>query len=179
MSETSIGSAPMGQASHEPGPSRQVAGTIEQGKEQVRDQIDERTTQAGREVRKFAQALRRSGSELQDESNGASMNRVASGIADRLDRFGGYLEGARGDDLLRDGERFARERPWLVAGAAAIVGFTASRLVKASSERRFGSESNGTSSLRSASWDPAETVAMRRSESEWVQPSTAVSHSAS
>ena len=99
------------------------------------------------------------------------MKRAASGVAERLERFGGYLEGAKGDDLLRDGERFARERPWLVAGAAALVGFTASRLLKASSERRYVSESNGADTLRDRPWHPEETAAMPRATSQWAEPS--------
>jgi hypothetical protein len=178
MSDTSIGSAPIGQASHGSS-SLQPSRTIEEGKREVRHQIDDRTTQAGREVRSFAQALRRSGSELQGEAGGTSMSRVTSGVADRLERFGGYLEGAKGDDLLRDGERFARERPWLVAGAAALVGFTASRLMKASSERRYDSDRNGGGSRPGSSWDRTETAGMHGSESDWIEPSTVVTGSAS
>lgn len=45
--------------------------------------------------------------------------------------------------MLQDVERFARERPWLVAGAAAAAGLIASRFLKASSERRFTQASLG------------------------------------
>jgi ElaB/YqjD/DUF883 family membrane-anchored ribosome-binding protein len=175
MSETSIGSAPLGQSSQQ---RHDVGQGADRGR--LRDQIDERTTQAGREVRSFAEALRRSGSELRPESGGDGANRLAHGVADRLERFGGYLESARGDDLLRDGERFARERPWLVAGTAAVVGFAASRLIKASSEKRYGGQGNGGASLRGPSWPSADTVEMGRSgEFEPVEPAQVGSATAS
>ena len=49
-----------------------------------------------------------------------------------------------GDQLLRDAEEFARRRPWMVAGMGLVAGLAASRFLKASSERRYGSfGSNG------------------------------------
>jgi ElaB/YqjD/DUF883 family membrane-anchored ribosome-binding protein len=111
----------------------------ERGREELRSQLDERTTQVGQQARSFAGALRKSGNELQGQNgDSAPAARVASGVADRIERAGGYLEQARGEDILRDAERFARQRPWLVAGVAAAAGFAASRFLKASSERRYG-----------------------------------------
>lgn len=174
MSDTTIGEAPMGRGTESQSPMQQASDLKEKGKGQVREQIDQRTTQAGEQVRSFADVLRRSGSELEGETGSGSVNRAASGVADRLERVGGYLEGAKGDDLLRDAERFARERPWLVAGAAAAVGFAASRLLKASSESRYGT--NGDS-MRGTSWSPP-SYDTRRSQSEQVEPATVVSGSA-
>jgi ElaB/YqjD/DUF883 family membrane-anchored ribosome-binding protein len=153
VSDTSISSAPTSTSSEGRSQSltQQGAEMKHQGKAQLREQVDQRTTQAGEQVKSFAHTLRRTGSELEGESGGENVNRVVSGVADRLERLGGYLEGARGDDLLRDGERIARERPWLVAGAAAAVGFTLSRLLKASSESRY--EGNGSRSLQGSSWN--------------------------
>jgi ElaB/YqjD/DUF883 family membrane-anchored ribosome-binding protein len=116
----------------------------EKGREELRAQLDERTTQVGQQARSLASALRKSGSELQAENGGAaSAARVTTAVADRIEQAGGYLEQARGDDLLRDAERFARQRPWLVAGMAAAAGFAASRFLKASSERRYGVHGQG------------------------------------
>ena len=131
----------------------------DEGTEKVRSELDERTTEMGNQARAFAQSLRRAGNESQ--SNDVA-SRVAVGAADRLERAGEYLERARGDDLLRDAERFARERPWVVAGVAAAVGFAASRLLKASSERRYETWNSGAyePAYRSEprQWDPAEAV---------------------
>lgn len=116
----------------------------EQGREQLRHQLDDRTTQAGQQARSLAEALRKSGSELESGGGAAGAARVASSAADKLERVGGYLERSQGETMLRDAEQFTRQRPWLVAGAAAVAGFLASRVLKASSERRY--ESAATSS---------------------------------
>ena len=111
----------------------------EKGREEISSQLDERTTQVGQQARKFADVLRRSSTEMQGQNGGAEpAARISTAVADRIERAGGYLDEARGDDLLRDAERFARERPWVVAGVAAAAGFAASRFLKASSERRSG-----------------------------------------
>ena len=124
----------------------------DEGGEQLRSQFDQRTNQVGQQARTLAGSLRRTGNELETREDSGMAAKVATGVADRLDRMGGYLEGARGDDLLRDAERFARQRPWLVAGTAAAAGFAVSRLLKASSERRYeGSSGNGAHERRSLS----------------------------
>lgn len=170
MSEIRMGTAQPGQSAQSESLSEQGSRAVENGTMQLRNQIDQRTTRAGHEVRSLAGALRRSGSELEGEAGGGSMTRITSGVADRLDRVGGYLEQAKGDDLLRDAERFARKQPWLVAGAAALAGFTASRLLKASSERRYDmQQSNGGRSPVGSSWDSAPTAEISRSE--WAEPS--------
>ena len=109
----------------------------EQGSARLRDQFDQRSTQAGSQVRSLAEALRRSGTELGDEGNG-SASQLTKQAADRIERVGGYLEQKSGDDLMQDLERFARHRPWILAGLGMVAGLAAARFVKASSERRYG-----------------------------------------
>jgi ElaB/YqjD/DUF883 family membrane-anchored ribosome-binding protein len=114
----------------------------EQGSARLRDQFDQRSAQAGSQVRSLADALRRSGDELSNEgSSGASeMTRQA---ADRIEQVGSYLEQKRGEELMRDIESFAQRRPWMIAGLGMLVGVVAARFVKASSERRH-SEHGGS-----------------------------------
>ncbi len=114
-----------------------------EGRQSLRQQLDRRTTEVGEQARTLAETLRKTGGELESQQGDGAASRVAVGVADRLERAGGYLEAARGEDLLRDAERFARQRPWVVAGAAAVAGFAASRLLKASSERRYSAYGNG------------------------------------
>jgi hypothetical protein len=111
-----------------------------EGAGSLRYQIDERTNQLGSQTRSAAQALRRSGETMRDEGNTGAAQ-VAESLAEKMEAAGGYLERVSGDDLVRDLERFARSRPWLLAAGAAAAGLLASRFVKASSERRY--ESNG------------------------------------
>ena len=116
---------------------------MQKGGRELRMQVDERTTQAGQQARALARALRKSGTELQTQPTSAQAAKVTSGIAERLERAGSYLENVRGEDLLRDAEQFARRMPWVVAGASAVAGFVASRFLKASSENRYDQHYGG------------------------------------
>jgi hypothetical protein len=84
-----------------------------------------------------------------------------STAADRLEQLGGYLERVDGRSMLDDVERFARTRPWVVAGVAAAAGFAASRVLRASSESRYD-RSYGTRSS-SGQWAGEQWS----SEPEW------------
>jgi ElaB/YqjD/DUF883 family membrane-anchored ribosome-binding protein len=107
----------------------------EQGSARLRDQLDERSTKMGSQVRSLATALRRSGNDLSDEGNG-NASQLTTQAADRLERVGSYLEQKSGGELMRDVEKFARRRPWLLAGLGMAAGLAAARFVKASSEQR-------------------------------------------
>jgi ElaB/YqjD/DUF883 family membrane-anchored ribosome-binding protein len=170
MSDTAVGGSGRGETSG--GISDTVADqatrTMEQGKSQLSEQLDERTTQVGRQLSSLGQALRRSSSNLQAEgTNGAGVQRVVTTVADRVEQAGSYLERASGHELVDGAERFARRQPWLVAGVAAAVGMAASRLLKASSERRYETSTSSTA------WKPA---AVRdggdRVETATLQPSS-------
>lgn len=108
----------------------------EQGTTRLRDQFDQRSSEAGAQVRTLAEALRRSGNDLRNQgnSNGAQL---AGQAADRIERLGTYLEQKRGDELVRDIESFARRRPWMLAAVGTLAGMAAARFVKASSEQRY------------------------------------------
>ena len=69
----------------------------EQGSARLRDQFDQRSTQAGSQVRSLAEALRRSATELGNEGNG-SASQLTKQAADRIERVGSYLEQKSGDE---------------------------------------------------------------------------------
>jgi hypothetical protein len=113
-------------------------GAIGQARGRLGDQVDQRSTQAGEriagtagEVRSVAEELRRQG------KDGPAA--LAEQVAGQVDRVGDYLKGASGDRLLRDVEDFARRQPLLVAAGGLVLGFAASRFLKASSGRRYQS----------------------------------------
>lgn len=101
------------------------------------EQLDRRSTEAGTQARSVADALRRSGDELRTQGKGGVAD-LTEQMAQRIEQVGSYLEQKRGDEMLRDIERFARRRPWMLAGLGMLVGVAASRFVKASSEQRYG-----------------------------------------
>jgi hypothetical protein len=111
-------------------------------REQLRQQVDSRSTQAGEQITKTGSALRQTAQQLRGDQQ-EQPARILEGVAERTDRFGRYLTETDGDRMLRDVERIARQRPWLVAGGGALLGFLAARFTKASSSRRYEAEGSG------------------------------------
>ena len=94
----------------------------------------------------MSQALRSSGEQLRNEGHDTPAQLI-DGAAQRVDRVSSYLRDSNSDRILGDVESWARSRPWVAAAAGALVGFAASRFLKASSSRRYDqlSSSNGGS----------------------------------
>jgi ElaB/YqjD/DUF883 family membrane-anchored ribosome-binding protein len=112
-----------------------------QTREQLRGQIDCRSTQVGEQLSSTAQAVRRAAAELRDDGKEGSA-KLVDGLAGRGEQLGSYLSRADGDQLLRDVEDLGRKQPWLFVGASAVVGFLASRFMKASSSSRYQSHAS-------------------------------------
>jgi hypothetical protein len=113
----------------------------EQGRNKFGESIDERTAQASRQALQVAETMRRTVTQMRNEERepgGEQVAGILEGVANRVEQLGSYLERTRGDALLADVEDVARRRPWMVAGLGVIVGLTASRLLKASAEHRYG-----------------------------------------
>jgi hypothetical protein len=114
----------------------------QQARGRFRDQVDQRSTQAGErlagsaaDVRSVAEELRRQGKD--------TPARLVEQLAGQADRTADYLKGASGDRILRDVEDFARSNPWAVAAGGLALGFAASRFLKASSSRRYHAAARG------------------------------------
>jgi hypothetical protein len=110
-------------------------GALGQARSRLRDQVDQRSTQAGDQVHSAAQDVRNVADQLRGQGKDTPA-RVAEQVADRAESFGTYLRDADGERLLRDVEDVARRQPWLVAAGGLALGFAASRFLKASSRRR-------------------------------------------
>jgi hypothetical protein len=109
-----------------------------QARSRVRDEVDRRSTEAGRQAGSAAQALRDASSRLREEGN-APVAKGLEQVADRIDRAGGWLRDSDGDSILRDVEDFGRRNATAVMAGSLALGFAASRLLKASSRRRYES----------------------------------------
>jgi len=109
----------------------------------LREQLDERSTQAGEQVHSIGKVLQSGANQLRSEGK-ETPARVVDEVARRADDLGSYLQSTQADRFLHDIETFARRRPWVAAGIGALAGFAASRFVKASSDRRYaGAQTNG------------------------------------
>lgn len=115
---------------------QQASGQVGQ---QVRQQLDTRSTQAGEQLQAVSQALRSSGDDLRSQGNEAPAKLITP-LADRAEQLSQYLKTSDADRLLRDVEAYGRRQPWTVVAGGVALGFLASRFVKASSSRRYDSQ---------------------------------------
>ena len=81
--------------------------------------------------------------------------KLADQAADRAESLGGYLERSDGDTILSDLEDFGRRRPWAVIAGGLVLGFAASRFLKASSSRRYASAPGDLAALPQPARTPA------------------------
>ena len=105
-------------------------------RERIREQVDTRSTQAGKQVSATAQALRTTGRSLHEEGQDAPA-RASEQLAGYAERIGDYLTNTDGEQLLHDAEDFGRRQPLAAIGLGLVAGLAASRLLKASSSRRY------------------------------------------
>ena len=112
----------------------------QQAKRTVSSQVDQRSTQAGERVSSTAQDIRSVSEELRKQGKDQPA-KLAEQAAQRADSLGEYLKGSDGDRILRDVEDFGRKQPWAVIAGGLALGFAASRFLKASSSRRYESDS--------------------------------------
>jgi ElaB/YqjD/DUF883 family membrane-anchored ribosome-binding protein len=125
---------------------REVAGQAQdkaqeagqQARDRVRQQVDQRSTEAGERVKSTAGDARSVAEELRKQGKDAPA-RYAEQAADRVERVGSWLTDSDGDRILRDVEDFGRRNPWAVVAGGVALGFAASRLLKASSTERYRS----------------------------------------
>ena len=125
-----------------------------QARNRVRDEVDSRSTQAGEQAESVAQDVRSVGEHLRSQGKDKPAE-LADKAAARVADLGDYLKRSDGDAILRDVERFGRERPWAVMAGGVVLGAVASRFLKASSSRRYqhGHESSGNLPARRADVD--------------------------
>jgi hypothetical protein len=103
---------------------------VDQSKSFLSKEVDDRSTQVGQRIGALAGDLRLVGEQLREYGVPPLVAGYVDEGAKLAQRFGRYLETADGDRLIGDVEDYTRRQPWIVAGAAVIVGFAASRFLK-------------------------------------------------
>ena len=126
-----------------------------QAAEQVRSQVDQRSTEAGEKVGATAESFRSLATSLREQGQDPQA-RVADQLAERAEGLGGYLRDADADRILHDLEDFGRRQPWVVLAGAVVAGVAAARFLKASSQSRYQQRRE----IQSGS--PAGTIATAR-----------------
>lgn len=118
-----------------------------QARGMVRDQVDQRSTEAGERVSGSAQDLRSVGEELRKQGKDAPAKYADKG-AEQAERLGSYLKDSDADTILSDIEEFGRRRPLAVLAGGLVVGIAAARFLKASSRGRYQSRIGTRSATR-------------------------------
>jgi hypothetical protein len=113
-----------------------VQEAAQQAKGRLREQVDQRSTQAGQQLGSAADDVRSVAHELRTQGKDTPA-RYAEQAADKVHQVAQRLESASGDELLRDVEDFARRNPWAIAAGGLVLGLAASRMLKASSSERY------------------------------------------
>jgi hypothetical protein len=106
------------------------------------EQIDQRSTEAGERVSGVAGDVRSVGDELRKQGKDGPA-KIADQAAERAEKVGSYLQDSDADRILRDAEDFGRQKPWAVIAGGLVLGFAASRFLKASSQQRYRASSQG------------------------------------
>jgi len=126
----------------------------EQAEGMVKDQVDQRSTEAGERISGTASDLRSVGEELRNQGK-ETPAKLADQAADRTERIGSYLSDSSADKLLSDVEDFGRRQPLAVLAGGVVVGMAAARFLKASSRDRYqnrqGQQSQQTRELTAES----------------------------
>jgi glucan phosphorylase len=107
-----------------------------QASDRLRQEVDQRSTQAGEQVQTFAQTMRRTASELRAQGQ-QGQSGLLDQVATRAEQLGGYLTQADADQLLEQAKTsgtraldFVRQQPLVVAVGGLGVGILGSRLLR-------------------------------------------------
>ncbi len=114
---------------------RQQAGELaNRGGEQVKSQLATQKHQAAQRITPVQMALRETAEQLRKQGQG-SIAQYTDGAAGQVERFSGYLRETEVDQIADEARGFARRRPSLFLGGAAVLGFLGTRFLKSSAQR--------------------------------------------
>jgi hypothetical protein len=104
--------------------------------DKLREQLDQRSSQAATQITEQASDLRSVGESLREQGKDGPA-KAAEQLAQYAEKVGGYLRDKDSHALLSDAEDFGRRQPWAIAAGGVALGFAASRFLKASSSQRY------------------------------------------
>lgn len=114
---------------------QQAAGQfVQQGRERVTTQLGDQKTRLVGGLGSASEAIRSTGEHLREQEQGGVAQLVDQG-ANQLDNLSRYLQNRDVDELLREAESLARQRPAVVMGAAFGLGLLAARFLKSSGQQ--------------------------------------------
>lgn len=127
---------------------RQQAGELaNRGNEQVKSQLANQKHVAAQRMMPVQTALRETAQQLRKQGQG-NVGQYADRAAEQVERFSGYLRETEVEEITDEVRGFARRRPAVFLGGAAVLGFLATRFLKSSSQEAssgYGSTPSATS----------------------------------
>ena len=130
---------------------RQQAGELaNRGGEQVKSQLDYQKHQAVQRIAPVQSALRETAQQLRRQGQGPVAGYVDQ-ASEQLERFSGYLRETSVEEITDEVRGFARSRPSLFLGSAALLGFLGTRFLKSSSQEGASSTTGYGSGTASSS----------------------------
>jgi hypothetical protein len=136
--------------------------------DKLREQLDQRSSQAATQITGQASDLRSVGESLREQGKEGPA-KAAEQLAQYAEKVGGYLREKDSHALLADAEDFGRRQPWVVAVGGITLGFAASRFLKASSSQRYHGR---TTVPRPNGVYPSSATSAGNGMGEWSQPSS-------
>ena len=113
---------------------RHQAGELaNRGGEQVKSQLTNQKHEASQRLTPIQTALRETAQQLRRQGQ-ESTARYADQASEQVERFSGYLRETSVDEITDEVRGFARRRPALFLGSAALLGFLGTRFLKSSSQ---------------------------------------------
>jgi hypothetical protein len=103
---------------------------IDRARDGAFNRLDAQRERAATGLGSMVEALRQSGRQL--EGQNATMASYVNGAASQLDRFSQTIRERDVNEMVREVERFARQRPALFIGSAFSIGLLAARFLKSS-----------------------------------------------
>jgi hypothetical protein len=120
---------------------QQASDLANRGTEQVKSQLETQKHQAAQRMTPVQMALRETAQQLRKQGQGPVAG-YADQASDQVERASGYLRETSVDEITDEVRGFARSRPALFLGGAALLGFLGTRFLKSSSQ---GASANGRS----------------------------------
>jgi len=120
---------------------KETAGNlVGQARTQVKTQLTSQKDKAAESLGGVAEAIRQTGTQLNEQDQPAPVGRYVNQAADVIDNVAQYLRTKDIDEMFGQVEDLARRQPAVFIGAAFALGFMAARFLKSS-----GTAGNGTS----------------------------------
>jgi hypothetical protein len=120
---------------------QQASELASRGTEQAKNQLANQKHDASQRMVPIQTALRETAQQLRKQGQGP-VAEYADKASDQVERFSGYLRETEVEEITEEVRGFARRRPALFLGSAALVGFLGTRFLKSSSQEESSAASD-------------------------------------